>query len=176
MKLDKIIKLIVSILVVLIAGGAGSFMLKNKIEADAKKIYEARSMLKVMENRDENYTLLKVDYPVVKDGLPFLRKVLPKEDGLIDAVTSLDALAVETNNIQILVFDPTANAQNIGGVKAIGFSSSLNGNFGSFEDYFKKIQKLPYFIEVGNINIANSAGIFDNNSRLTFKGKLYIKN
>lgn len=176
MKLDQIVKLIAAIFIVIVAGGAGSFVLKNKIEASGKKIYESRSMLKVLENRDENYTLLKTDYPLVQEGLPILRKALPKEDNLDEVVTSLDALAGETKNIQNLVFDSLSAAQVVGGMKIIDFTSSLEGNFGSFEDYFKKVQKLPYFIEIGNVSIVNGAGVFNNNSRLNYKAKLYIKN
>lgn len=176
MKLDRIIKISLAIIMVIVAGSAASFALKNKIEASSKKIYESRSMLKVLENRDETYSLLKADYPLVSDGLPLLRKALPKEDGIFEAVTSLDALATETNNTQSLVFDSLASAQSIGGVKSLGFTANLDGNFGSFEEYFKKIQKLPYFIEISNVSIANGSGIFNNNSRLNYKAKLYIKN
>lgn len=176
LKIEKIVKLIISILAIIVAGGAISFVLKNKIEARAEKIYESRSMLKVLENRDENYSLLKADYPLVQEGLPILRKALPKDDGLDAAVSSLDALAVETNNIQNLVFDPLIGAQAAGGMKSVGFTASLEGNFGTFENYFKKIQKLPYFIEIGNISIANGEGVFNNNSHLNFKARLYIKN
>lgn len=176
MELDRIVKLVLAIFMIIIAGGAGSFFLKNKIEASSKKIYESRSMLKVLENRDETYSLLKADYPVVSEGLPLLRKALPKEDGLIEVVTRIDSLASETNISQNLVFDSLAGAQAIGGMKSIGFTASLEGNFGSFKNYFQKIQKLPYFIEIANVSITNSAGIFSNNSRLNYKAKLYIKN
>jgi Tfp pilus assembly protein PilO len=161
---------------VIIAGSAASLILKDKIEASSKKIYESRSMLKVLENRDENYSLLKADYPLVQEGLPVLRKALPKDDNLDGVVTSLDALALETDNTQNLVFDPMSAAQIVGGMKSLGFTASLEGNFGSFENYFKKIQRLPYFIEIGNVSIVNSTGVFNNNSRLNYKAKVYIKN
>lgn len=176
LKLNRVIKLILIIFIIIAAGSAGSFILKNKIEASGKKIYESRSMLRVLENRDENYSLLKADYPLVRDGLPLLRKALPGEDSLDEIVTSLDALASETNNTQNLVFDSLGLAQIIGGMKSVNFSASLDGNFGSFESYFKKLEKLPYFIEIGNISINNGAGVFNNNSRLNFKAKVYIKN
>lgn len=176
MKVNQIVKLVAAIFIIIIAGSAGSFALKNKIEARAEKIYESRSMLRVLENRDENYSLLKADYPVVRDGLPLLRKALPGEDSLDEVVSRLDALASETNNTQNLVFDSLGLAQVIGGMKIVNFSASLDGNFGSFESYFKKMRKLPYFIEIGNISINNGAGVFNNNSRLNFKAKLYIKN
>lgn len=176
LKVNQIVKLVAAIFIVIIAGCAGSFVLKNKIEAMAEKIYESRSMLRVLENRDENYSLLKADYSVVRGGLPLLRKALPGEDDLDKAVSRLDALASETNNTQNLVFDSLNTAQIIGGMKSVNFSASLDGNFGSFKSYFKKLEKLPYFIEIGNISINNGAGVFNNNSRLNFKAKLYIKN
>lgn len=176
MKMDKIIKTVIAIFVVLIAGSAGSYVLKNKIEADAKKIYESRSLLKVLENRDENYSLLKADYPLVERGLPFLKKVLPNEDAIDEVVSDLDVLAVETGNTQNLIFNPPANANVVGRMKSVGFSASLDGNFGSFENYFTKLAKLPYFIEIENINIVNSAGVFNNDSRLNYQAELYIKN
>ncbi|MDP3057823.1 MAG: hypothetical protein Q8N37_04915 [bacterium] len=176
LKLSQIVKLIITIFVIIVAGSAGSFVLKNKIEASGKNIYESRSMLKVLENRDENYSFLKTDYPLVRDGLPILKKSLPKEDGLDKVVTSLDALASETNNTQNLIFDSSGIAQIIGGMRSIDFSASLDGNFGSFESYFKKMQRLPYFIEIGSVSINNGAGVFNDNSHLSFKAKLYIKN
>ncbi|MFH1048108.1 MAG: hypothetical protein V1732_00400 [Patescibacteria group bacterium] len=176
MKVNQVVKLIAAIFIVIIAGCAGSFALKNKIEASGKKIYESRSMLRVLENRDENYSLLKADYSVVRGGLPLLRKALPGEDSLDEIVSRLDALAGETKNIQNLVFDSLNTAQVIGGMKSVNFSASIDGNFGSFESYFKKLEKLPYFIEIGNVSINNGAGVFSNNSHLNFKAKLYIKN
>lgn len=175
MKIDKLIKLSIITLFVFAVGCAGIYYMKNKVEKDAKKIYESRSMLKVLESRDENYSLLKIDYPIVKKGLPFLKDVLPKEDKIEKAVSDLDMLAVETGNTQNLVFDSPANAEIAGEIKGLGFSASLDGNFGSFQNYFKKLRTLPYFIEIKNVGISNSSGIFNNNGRLTYRAKLYIK-
>lgn len=174
--MNKIIKLIMAIVAVIAIGGAGSLALKDRIEASGKKIHEARSILKVLENRDENYSLLKADYPLVQFGLPILKKALPKEDGLDDAVISLDAAASETNNTQNLIFDSLSSAQTVGGMKVIGFTANIEGNFETFKNYFKKIKKIPYFIEIGNISITNGEGVFSNNGRLNYKAKLYIKN
>lgn len=176
MKIDRIVKLVIAIFIVIIACGAGSFILINKIDASSKKIYESRSMLKVLENRDDTYSLLKADYPIVRDGLPLLKKALPREDGLVEVVSNLDALAAQTNNAQNLVFDPISNAEVMGGMKKINFSATLDGNFGTFENYFKKIESLPYFIEIGNISINNGDGVFNSSSHMNFKARLYIKN
>lgn len=176
MKLNKTVKLIMAIFAILIVGGAVSFALKNKIKVKAEKIYESRSLLAVLENRDENYSLLKADYPFVQTGLSILRKSLPNENSLDEAVVRLDALAEETDNVQNLIFDSSDRAQTVGGMKSVVFSASLEGNFESFESYFKEFKKLPYFIEIENVSISNSNGVFNNNSRLNFKAKLYIKN
>ncbi len=175
MKISKIAKLLISIIVIVAAGSGVSLLLKNKIEAGAKKIYEARSLLQVLENRDENHLLLKANYPAVREGLPILRKALPKEDGIEMAVSDLEALAAKTSNAQNLVFDSLSGAQTIGGVKGVNFSTSLVGNFGTFAEYFKKLRSLPYFIEITSVSINNDTGVFNNNSRLNLKAKLYIK-
>lgn len=175
MKISKIAKLSILIVAVVFAGSGTSFLLKNKIEASANKIYEARSMLQVLENRDENYLLLKTNYPAARKGLPILQKALPKEDGIEAVISDLEALAVKTNNTQNLVFESLSGGQAAGETKSINFSTNLAGNFGTFVDYFKKLQNLPYFIEIISVSINNDTGVFNNNSRLNLKAKLYIK-
>lgn len=174
--LNPIVKLTIAVFVIIAAGFAVSFAFKNKIEASARKIYEARSMLKVLENRDENYLLLKTNYESAQEGLPILRQALPKEDGLDSVVSDLDVLAVQTGNTQNLNFESLKNSQNLSGMASVNFTANLTGNIDSFDGYLKKLRALPYFIEISNINIGNNSGVFSNNSRLTLNAKLYLKN
>lgn len=168
------VKLIGTIILIIAVAGAVSFVLKDGINSAAKNIYEQRSMLRVLESRDDNYVVLKANYPIVRDSLPVLKKALLDENSIDAIVSSLDAVAAQTQNIQNLEFSPLMPVPGTG-PQTINFSVSLVGNIGSFEEYFNKLHKLSYPIEISSININNELGIFNNDSRLSYKAKLYIK-
>lgn len=168
----------IAIFTVLIASAAGLmlFAFKGKIEEEAKSINEKRSMLTVLEKRNENIIALKADYPLVKENLSILRQALPTEKNIDLIVNDLENLALQTNNVQNLNFLPLNNLASIGSIKAVNFSVSLSGNISSFINYLNGIKKLPYFVEIGSVSVANEGGVLNNNTRLNLNAKVYIRN
>ncbi len=175
-KLNIIIKIIILLLAAVLASGAIVFRLKEKIETGAKKIYEKQNMLAAIEKRDNNISNLKVDYEIVKKKMPLVKNILPDEDNIGAVIDALEVLAIRTNNSQVLNFEPSSKAENLEAIKNINYSAVLTGNSGSFVLYFEEIKKLPYLIEIGGISIANSSGLSNNNSRLNYNAKIFIKN
>jgi Tfp pilus assembly protein PilO len=169
-------KLIIFTIMAIVAAGAIAFTFKSKIEMSAKNIHEKRSLIAVLEKRDENFLALKFDADILRKNLPILRKALPEEDNIDIIVSSLESLAAQTNNTVNLEFAPLDNSQIIGTAKGVSFSASLLGNIGTFTQYLKGLKKLPYFIEISNIAVSGDSGInSNNNSRLVLSAKVYIK-
>lgn len=174
--LRKIIKTIIVTAVVLAVSGAIVFVFKNKIEASAKKIQEKRSLLAVLDKKDETFLALKANSKTLEETLPVLRRALPDEDNIGGAVSSLEFLASQTNNIVSLEFEPLNNPQSSGAIRTVNFSATLAGNMDTFAAYLKGVKALPYFIEIAGVAVSSDSKISNGNSRMSIKGKLYIKN
>lgn len=172
---NSVLKISFSILAVCAVAVLVIFALKDKIEKEAEGIYEKRSMLAVLEKRNENFLLLKADSQTLEEDLPLLKKALLDEDSIDDAVNALENLANRTNNTQSLNFEPLSHSQFSGGSKALGFSATLIGNMGSLAKYLKGIKELPYPIEISAVSLTNDLGIANNGSRLVLSAKIYIK-
>jgi len=173
---DTVVKIAIFTVLITIVAGWAVFVFKDKIENEAENINEKRSMLTVLEKRNENFIALKGDYPLVKENLPLLRQSLPTEKNIDSVINDLENLASRTNNGQNLNFSPLANLASAGSIGSVNFSVSLLGNISSFVDYLNGVKKLPYFIEISGVSIVNEGGASSNNSRLNLSGKLYMRN
>ncbi len=174
--LNSVIKLAAAALIVSITAIFIVSAIEDKIAASAQKNYEKRSMLAVLEKREDNFIQMKKDSPFVNEKLKILRAALPCERDIDEVVKNLEFLAAKTNNDQVLTFEPLSNAQKLSGVKSAGFTAVLSGNMGTFIDYLTQLKKLPYNIEIKNISIYNSSNISNSNSQLSFAATVYIKN
>lgn len=174
-KISVITKFIVLILTIVLVAGAIVFALKDKIAASARKIYEKQNMLAAIETRENNFSGLKADYETVKEKMPIMRTILPDEDNIGAAIDRLESVAVQTGNEQILSFERLSRPESLEIANSISYTAALTGNIGSFVSYFDGIKKLPYPIEISSISIANGSGISENNTRLNYSAKIFIK-
>lgn len=174
--LNSVIKLAAAALIVSITAIFIVSAIEDKIAASAQKNYEKRSLLAVLEKREDNFIQLKKDYPFASEKLKILRAALPGERDIDEVVKNLEFLAAKTSNDQVLTFDPLSNAKKMGGVKGVGFTAVLNGNMVTFIDYLTQLKKLPYNIEIKNVSIYNGSNISNSNSQLSFAATVYIKN
>lgn len=151
------------------------YVMEGEIGKKAQLVYEKRSMLAALERREDNFLELKSDQAVLEKNLPILKKALPGEKDIDGVINNLENLAIQTDNDQILNFEPLAGAESAGALKSVKFSAILSGNISSFSQYMKKLQSLPYFIEIVSVNISNDKGFSNNGSRLNLTAKLYYK-
>ncbi len=178
--MSRISKLIISIILSISVSGALFSAAEKIIEKEARKIYEKRSFLKVLEGKQENFLALKDDQPMMEENLPILKAALPSENEIDAVIITLENIAVQTGNKQILNFESMSNSEDLGSIKAVRFSANLSGNIFSLSQYLNKLQKLPYFIEVSSVNVSSDAGFLNENfgnasSRLSLSAKLYYK-
>ena len=175
-KLNPIIKTVFFAMAIIIISMAAISFLASKIETSAKKIFEQRSMLTLLEKRGENLLNLKNGYSLVSNELPLIKDMIPNERGMEKAVISLENLALRTNNEQTLVFETIDKQKPVGEkIKYLKFSIVLTGNINSFMLYLEELKKLPYFIEINNIVIKNNTGVFDNKSRMNAEAIIYTR-
>lgn len=174
-KTSIITKFIILILAIVLVAGAIVFTLKDKIAASAQKIYEKQNMLAVIGMRENNLASLKADYEIVKEKMPIMRTILPDEDNIGTAIDRLESMATQTGNEQVLNFERLSRPESLEIANSISYTATLTGNIGSFVAYFDGIKKLPYPIEISSISIANGSGISENNTRLNYSAKIFIK-
>ncbi len=172
---NPIVKLAIYIFAVIFAGTAVIFALKAKIDYTAHKIYEKRSMLAALEFREGNFLALSASYPIVRENLPFFKKSLPDKDNIAEAVSAIDFLALETGNTQVLEFKPLVESGGAEIIEGVSFSAVLTGNIWSFAEYFDKMRKLPYFIEITSVNVSGDAGVSGSGGRMNLAAKIYIR-
>ncbi len=174
-KISIFIKFIAAILAIVLSAAGIVFTLKNKIEASAEKIYEKQNMLLALQRRESSISGLRADYEIVKRNLPALKNIFPEEKNLGKLIDALERSAADTGNNQNLNFAPSFQAENLEAAKSINFSATLTGSNVSFAAYFRELKKQPYFIEINNIAISNSAGVLNNNTQLSYTAKVFIK-
>lgn len=173
--LNPIIKPLVAIFIVIAVSGLIISISKENIENKAKQIREKRNMLAIMERHGENALELKRGYSIIKEKLPKIKHSLPDENSIGELVSSIENAATTTGNTGALSFDPLENSQPAGmRTKSLKFSAILNGNLETFSEYLAKLQKLPYFIEIGSITIKNDLGAANNNSQMALTAKVFI--
>lgn len=175
-KLSPITKTVFCALIIIIVSAAIVSFLANKIEASAKKTFEKRSMLALLEERSENLLELRSNYDLVSSKLPLIKDMIPDERGMEKAVISLENLALKTNNNQVLVFETIDKAKPVGEkIKLLKFSIILTGNIDSFTLYMEELKKLPYFIEISGVTVKNSIGVFNSESRMDIEAIIYTR-
>lgn len=175
-KLSQITKTAFCTLIIIIVSAAIISFLADKIEASAKKTFEKRSMLALLEEKGENLLKLKSDYGLVGGKLPVIKDMIPNERSAEKAVISLENLALKTNNNQTLVFETADKIKPAGEkIKYLKFSITLTGNIDSFILYLEELKKLPYFIEISSITTKNDKGVFNNESRMDAEAVIYIR-
>lgn len=174
-KVSIITKFVILNLTIVLVAGTIVFTLKDKIVASARKINEKQNMLAAIEIRENNLASLKADYEIVKEKMPIMRTMLPDEDNIGAAIDRLESLAIQTGNVQVLNFERLSRPESLEIANSISYTATLTGNIGSFVSYFDGIKKLPYPIEISSISIANGSGISENNTRLNYGAKIFIK-
>ncbi len=175
-KINPVVKTILFISVIVVISILVVFSMTNKIKIDAEKIFSDRSTLTLLEKENENLLELKNNYSLVNNKLPLIKEMIPDERGLEKAVISLENLASKTNNNQILNFETLGKSKLAGEkIKYLNLSITLNGNIDSFMLYLEEFKKLPYLIEIKNIAIKNSSGIFNNESQMNMETSIYIR-
>ncbi len=173
--INPIIKSIAAIFIVSIFSTSALFLLKNAVEEKTANIYKQRSVLSLLEERDNNFLELKATYNQVEKNLPLLKSVLPDERNIGEVVENLEKLAEKTNNELILNFEPWDSAKPLKIMKSLGFTATLNGNIGTFSDFLSGLKELPHFIEIESFDASNQLGIHNSNGKLTIRAKIYIK-
>lgn len=163
-------------LIAIIFFSSALFLLKNKIEKKAVSIYKQRSMLRVLEERNDNFWELKTTYNQVEKNLPVLKSALPDEWSVAEAAEYLERIAKSANSELVLNFESWDRAKSFNEMsKTLGFTATLNGNIATFSNFLSSFKNMPYFVEIENIEISNSSGVQNNNSRLTIRAKIYVK-
>jgi len=175
-RLNLMLKLVLATIAIISVSFFVVLNLQSKIKEKSEWIFEKRSMLMILEEREENLARLKKDYDTVKEKLPILKKSLPEEDNFERFLGTLENLASVTNNNQILNFEPLDNSKLVGEkTKSLKFSANLTGSAESFARYIENLQKLPYFIKIENISVKNDSGISSSNSQMTLNMRLYMQ-
>lgn len=174
---NKIITLSIAIIFVIFFTSSVVFFLIDKIENKTEKLQEQKSMLKVLQQQNDNFLELKKTYNIVEENQKKIESILPDDNTIENFIIKLEQIAEQTNNSQSLNFEPLENAKTAGGnVKSLKFTVLLTGNLNTFIKYLNQVKSSSYFVEIENITIINSLGISNNNSKINIKAKTYIRN
>lgn len=172
---NPIVKLALMALLIFLGTLVFAVVMSKKIESKAEHIFEKRSLLMIVGKSNENFLSLKKDYEIVGKKLPLIKNALPSEENIEELVVALENSASRTNNDQVLNFESLSSLKSEGEkIKSLKFTVLLRGNVGSFSGYLKEISKLPYFIEIEDVSLKNNSNIYDNNSQMDIKAKVYL--
>lgn len=121
-----------------------------------------------------------------KDIIEFLLKLRPgKEEEYIAFIDEVESIGRKLSlNLKLESFEENSGVSTIktsgaSSMKTLNYSLSFYGSFQNMSDFLKKLEQLPYFIKVENINFTDVALAQKEENipleNVNIKIKLYIK-
>lgn len=171
----KILKMIGLTVLILLFQTAAIFYLVNFVNKRISETSEKHRLLKITKAERLSSVSLQNDYQKIESYLPVIESILPTEENLYYAVKQIESLGNITGN-QATIDITSSNAAFDGNVGSnyVSYRASLSGNYGSFRNYLNELKKSQFLLSIDSIGISGSPSI-NNQSRMEFNGKIYIK-
>ena len=133
---------------------------------------EKRKTIKEIQSLTETEVILKRDYAKVKDYLDKVIYFLPTEDRTVEIIAFLEKIAQITENSQkIAIGDAKPYKENL---RKIDCRVELSGNLSSFLKYCQEFEKLPYFLNMENIELIGTKGL-EKNGQMVFQTSFIVR-
>lgn len=120
----------------------------------AQKIESQRVELESMYQRGRSLKKTHTDYESIKDKLPKIKNILLRPGEELGFITSLEELASQNNVEQKITID-TESLKKTGGYSTMVVHLDLLGKYKDILGYIIDLEKLDYYLNFKQINIAN---------------------
>lgn len=169
--LRPILKAVIFLIISLIA----SLYFASRIKDISEVLTEKRAMLSLYQNSQEQFAVLKEDFPKISKNIDKVENAIPSSESMLPFISAMENLSGASGVQQSFRFESVAPQPVLDlGLNAIPFNVTLSGNRTQFMAYLSLLEKLPYFTKIESMNMMAAQG-FDGPSQINLRGLLYIR-
>lgn len=160
MKKDKEIIYIVILLIVTLAV-VFIFIIPNmkKISLIAKEVTASENRLEELQKSGQNKTEALKNYSLIKENLPTLNTLIPKQGEELSFITDLEEMASQNNLIQEIniTINEEAQTEAVSPVKeniSLPFQLILDGNFYNVLNFLRDLEMSKYYLNIEAVHMS----------------------
>lgn len=173
--LKQLLKPILKAMIFLIISLVVSLYFASQIKSISEVLTEKRAMLSLYQNSQEQFAVLKEDFPKIQKHIDKVENAFPSSENMLPFINAVENLPGASGVSQSFKFEnivpqPIPNL----GLNVIPFNVVLSGNRTQFLAYLSLLEKLPYFTKIESMNMTAAQGL-DGPSQMNLRGILYIK-
>lgn len=146
------LKYISIVLMIYLLTSGAIYWFSNNINQKALTIQEQRSHLAALNNRDQSYHQLQIDYGQIKDQYREVEQALPSQSNFVAFIVSLEQEAKD-NQVNLEIDFPSEPEIED---NKLSFILDVEGNLKNVVKYLKELKRKPYYIEVDSVNLSAS--------------------
>lgn len=173
--IKKNLKVIGLTVLILVLEAVVIFYFANAINGRISEIKEKNRLLAIAKAERLSSVSLQNDFLKIEPFLPNFENILPTEDNLYYAVKQIELLGNRTGNLTVInIISPSAAFDGVAGANYVLYRATLDGNYGSLRNYLKELRNSQFLMDINSLSISGQPSI-NNQSRIEFNGKIYIK-
>ncbi|MBI5466121.1 MAG: type 4a pilus biogenesis protein PilO [Candidatus Kerfeldbacteria bacterium] len=158
----------------LVIGGLVLSYLSGRLNRMSDEMSKQRTLMEVLTTRENITASLRAEAQILVDDLKIIRQAVPSSDDLTSVVSSLESAAAQNNLVQVLNF--ASLSEGATGIVPLGFQASLTGNLDNFTAYLGKLEKLPYVIQIQNVDLTGGSQGYAAQGQFQLSGRVYVRN
>lgn len=143
----------------------------SKINHLSLEIQDKKSQIQATRNRENNINQLQSKYYQIVNDISIVDQTLPDEENVASFVKYLENLAQNTSTGVEILFDNKANIE-VSKNKYLVFSLNISGPGNNVSDFWGRLERGSYFINVSNFNF-NSIDGLETDTKLNLKAKVF---
>src|SRR3989338_10691688 len=126
-----------------------SLYLVGKINDVSETIIERRATLSLYQNSQEQFAVLKEDFPKISNHIDKAENAFPSSENILPFINAVENLSGTSGVQQSFKFENII-PQFVPdlGLNTISFNIVLSGNKAQFLAYLYLLEKLPHFIKI----------------------------
>lgn len=174
------IKIIINLaltLVVILVVITATTILGGEISKTADALHSKASLIKLVESRSLDAAMLQKKLEPLGDIDAKIESAFPTQDNVVDFVSAMDALAVQSQVTQTLSFNAPnpIPSSDILPLAVMEYSGTVTGPVNILSAYLKNFEDMTFFTQITSMNLTSSSG-WSNDATLNFQARLYIRN
>lgn len=173
--LKQLLKPILKTMIFSVVSLATSLYFASRIKDISDVITEKRAILSLYQNSQEQFAVLKEDFPKISKNIDKVENTIPSSESMLPFISAMENLSGASGVQQSFKFESIAPQPVLDmGLNAVPFNVTLSGNRAQFMAYLSLLEKLPYFTKIESVNMTAAQGL-DGPSQMNLRGVLYIK-
>ncbi|OGD53271.1 hypothetical protein A3J78_00895 [Candidatus Beckwithbacteria bacterium RBG_13_35_6] len=149
------------------------FTFSQMITKNTDSLVEQKNKLWALQDKEKSLYKLQADYDLLKEDLQLLAVILPDKRGIIDFLSELEKEASASGLTIKINFNEKSVKKEADNLFSVSFSLNLNGTYFGIVNFIKKVERVPQFVIIEDVNIQSPEGL-DKKNNAILKMKCYV--